>query len=104
MMAARRDVRPPRRQRPRRAGRLAPLNGSVTRADIEAIYADFMATPVDPPATAEEFKRHLLGAITDWSPGPHQRARMKAKARRREAARRRAREQPQLPPRALAAA
>lgn len=107
-MSARRIVaRPPRSQRSRRQrpGRLAPVNGSVTRADIEAIYAEFAALG---SGTADEFRLYLVRAIQDWSPSPRQSARMSARARAREAARRaerRAREQLAQPPsRALAAA
>ena len=80
----------------------------MTRADIEAIYADFMRDPVTPPPTLKEFVTHLLGAIQDPTPGPRTRAKISAAARVREARRRaerRAREQlAQPPPRALAAA
>ena len=106
-MSTRRIVaRPSASQRPRRRrqrpGRLDPINGSVTRADIEAIYRDFVRGVDDP--TAEEFKTYLLGAIVDWSPSPRQTARMRARARAREAAKRRDQERPQLPLRALAVA
>lgn len=53
-------------QRPRgRRGRTAPFNGSVTRADIRAIYREFSSEPVEPPPTAEEFVEYLVGAIED---------------------------------------
>ena len=109
-MSARRLVaRPPRSQRSRRRarGRLSPTNGSVTRADIEAIYREFSAGG-PPDLTADEFRRYLLGAIVDPSPSPRTRALMAAKARAREARRRaerQARKQLAQPPsRALAAA
>lgn len=107
-MSARRFVaRPPRSQRPKRhrPGRLAPINGSVTRADIEAIYREFSALG---EGTAEEFRLYLVRAIQDWTPSPRQSARMSARAKAREAekrAERRAREQLAQPPsQALAAA
>lgn len=71
----------------RRQGRLSPTNGSVTRSDIEAIYAE-CARGADPPPTGEEFRDYLLGAITDWTPTTSQRARIAAAAASREARRR----------------
>ena len=108
-MSARRFVaRPPRSQAPRRRrrGRLSPTNGSVTRADIEAIFAEFSQDVVEP--TADEFRSYLVGAIIDPSHGPKTRAKIAAAAARREAVKReqrRARKQLAQPPsRALAAA
>ena len=97
------------RPRPRRRGRVAPVNGSVTREDIRAIYAEAVRMgPVDPPMTAEELLEYILGAIVDWTPGPRQRARMRAKAIQREAAKRESRATrtrvAQVPVRAAAAA
>ena len=57
-------------------GRLEPFNGSVTRADIRAIYRELTATPVTPPPTAEEFLEYLLGAIQDRRITPAERRRM----------------------------
>jgi hypothetical protein len=107
-MSTRRIVARPRSQAPRRRrrGRLSPTNGSVTRADVEAIYREFSLDVADP--TADEFRRYLLGAIVDPAPSPRTRAKIAAAARAREArkrAERRAREQLAQPPsRALAAA
>jgi hypothetical protein len=104
-------ARPPasQRPRPRRHGRLAPTNGSVTRADIEAIYDQFCAgDALTPPATAAEFRHYLVNAIVDPSHDPRTRAKIAAAAIRREAdkrAQRRARGiVAQRPPRTLAAA
>lgn len=95
--------------RRRRTGRVSPVNGSVTREDIRAIYAEACRLgPVDPPMTAEELVEYIVGAIVDWTPGPQQRAKMRAKAARREAAKRDARQArtrvAQIPGRAAAAA
>lgn len=49
----------------RRRGRTAPFNGSVTRADIEAIYREFARGEVWPEPTTEEFRQYLVGAIED---------------------------------------
>lgn len=97
-------------RRPRRAGRLSPTNGSVTRLDIEAIYREFRrgADGLSVEPTVEEFLVYLKGAIIDPSPGPRTRAKLRVAARRREARRqaeRTARDRlAQLPVRAAAAA
>lgn len=96
-------------QRPRRRGRVSPINGSVTREDIRAIYAEAKRLgPVDPPMTADEAIEYIIGAIVDWTPGPRQRAKMRAKATRREAAKRESRADrgrvAQIPTRTAAAA
>jgi hypothetical protein len=84
---------------------LAPTNGSVTRADIEAIYAEARQLG---PMTADEAIDVILGAIVDWHPSPRQSAEMSARARRREAAKRAERqarsEHAPVPVRAAAAA
>lgn len=105
-MSSRRIVARPSHARliaSRRRGRLAPLNGSVTRADIAAIYAD-CTRGVVPPPTAEEFFRVLLGAIQDPVVGPRTRAKIAEKAREREARKRAQRQSAIRPPRTLAAA
>jgi hypothetical protein len=51
--------------RRRQRGRTAPFNGSVTRADIHAIHREFIAEPVEPPPTVDEFVNYLVGAIQD---------------------------------------
>lgn len=105
-MANRRIVARPshaRLIRSRRRGRLTPLNGSVTRADIAAIYAD-CTRGVSPPPSAEEFFNVLIGAIQDPVFGPRTRAKIAEKARQREA-RKKARQESSKPRmRALAAA
>lgn len=100
-----------RRPGVRRRGRTAPLNGSVTRADIAAIHAEFESLNGDvagAPPTIDEFLTYLLGAIQDPVHGPSTRAKITAAARRREARRRAEREASeqlaQPPLRAVAAA
>lgn len=108
-MTARRIVARPGSQKPRRRqrpGRLDPLNGSVTRADIERIFGEYRRGVEDPQV--DEFLRYLLGAIQDPSPGPRTRAKQRAAALAREAQRRRERRArsgvAQVPVRAAAAA
>jgi hypothetical protein len=74
-------------QRPRRrnGGRLAPQNGSVTRADVHAIYAEFERLG---SGSLPEFVDYLVGAITDPVFPPRSRRLMSVKARRREAEKR----------------
>lgn len=88
-------------QRPHSRSRL-PINGRVTRADLERLYAEFTresrraqrAGELNEPPTLAEYQRYLVNAIIDPDPprsrlsAAGRRAIVEAQRRRRERERR----------------
>lgn len=81
--------------KPRRRASTAPINGQVTREDLERLYAEFTAESrralrageLHEPPTLAEYQRYLVGALIDPPPRrpirPSARRNMAAAQRRR---------------------
>lgn len=74
----------------RRSGRTSPTNGSVTRADLHAIHAEFMrgTAGLYTPGQLEAIREHLVylvGAITDYRHPPAVKRKMRNRWKARKA-------------------